>query len=302
MLTGRDLSLLPTFAAVVRRGSFTAAARDLHLTKSVVSDQVRALERSLGVRLLERTTRRLRLTQVGEQVMATATTVLAAAEELASAVESDRQRPTGTLRVTAPHDLASSVVAAAFGQLARKHADLRFDLVSSDAPQDLVGEGIDVALRLGVMRQQGLVVRRLSREPEVIVAAGGLAERFAGAARPSHLGDLPWLGHASLDFGTTWTFRSASGATDAVAVAPRSLANSTEGLRQLMLGGLGAALLPLYVVRRDLDAGRAVQLCPAWHHRILALHAVLPNRKPPPRTRVFLDALPPLLAAHGFSG
>jgi len=193
------------------------------------------------------------------------------------------------------------VVAAAFGQLASKHADLRFEIVSSDAPQDLVGDGIDVALRLGVMRQQGLVVRRLSSEPEVIVAAGGLAERYGGASRPSQLGELPWVGHAGLDFGSTWKFRSGSGASDAVAVTPRALANSTEALRQLMLGQVGAALLPLYAVRRDLDHGAAVQLCPSWHHRILTLHAVLPNRKPPPRTRAFLAVLSPLLAARGFS-
>jgi DNA-binding transcriptional LysR family regulator len=300
VITGRDLALLPTFAAVVRRGSFTQAARDLKLTKSVVSDQVRALERSLGVRLLERTTRRLRLTQIGEQVLATATRVLEAAEALSGAVETHQERPTGTLRVTAPHDLATSVVAAAFGQLARQHPALRFELIASDTPRDLVDEGIDVAVRLGVIRQQAAVVRRLARVPEVIVAAGRIGERFGGATRPAHLKELPWIGHASLDFGGTWKFRSVTGASDAIAVAPRALASSTDALRQLVLAELGAAMLPLYAVREDLEAGRALRLCPAWHHRMITLYAVLPHRQPPARTRAFLTALTPLLPAHGF--
>ena len=271
MIRARDLALLPAFATVVRQGSFTAAARELRLTKSVVSDQVRALEESLGE-----------------------------AEELASAAQKSHQRPTGTLRVTAPHDLAVTVVAAAFESLGRAHPELRFEIVSSDAPRDLVGESIDVALRLGIVRQPGMVVRRLASEPEIIVAAGRLAERHGGATRPSALAGLPWVVHRGLDFGSTWKFRSASGAADAIAVEPRALVDSMAGLRQLVLGELGAAVLPRHAVREDLAAGRLQQLCSGWHHRVLTLHAVLPHRQSPPRTRAFLAVLAPLLAAHGF--
>src|SRR5438128_2393620 len=132
MLGPRDLPLLPVFVAVVRCGSFSAAARQLGIAKSVASQHVKALEERCGVRLLERTTRRMRLTQIGAQVFDAATTVVDSARAIGELIESEREAPTGTLRVTAPYDLGRTVVAPAAAALALRHPAVRVDLVLDD--------------------------------------------------------------------------------------------------------------------------------------------------------------------------
>lgn len=153
MLDPRDLPLLPVFVAVAQAGSFTGAARQLGLSKSVVSQHVRTLEERCGVRLFERTTRTLRLTQIGERVLEAALAVANAVKGLEQVVEVERQGATGTLRVTAPSDLGASVVAPVAAELAARHPDLRLDLVLDDGMRDLVAEGFDVAVRLGTIRE-----------------------------------------------------------------------------------------------------------------------------------------------------
>ena len=149
MISARDWPLLPVFVAVADAGSFTAAARELGLAKSVASVHVRTLEERCGVRLMERSTRRLHLTQVGERVLDAAREVLASVRSLEQVVEGHRDAPTGTLRVTLPLDPSlSAMIAPIAAALTREHAALKVDLAFDDAVHDLVDEGFDVALRL----------------------------------------------------------------------------------------------------------------------------------------------------------
>nr|WP_275936741.1 LysR family transcriptional regulator [Labilithrix luteola] len=168
----RDWPLLPVFVAVADAGSFTSAARQLGLAKSVVSLHVRTLEERCGVRLMERGTRRLHVTQVGEQVLDAAKEVLASVRSLEQVVEGHRNAPTGKLRVTLPLEPSlSAMVAPIAAALTQRYAALKVDLVFDDTVHDLVDEGFDLALRLGSVVESSYVVRRLASEPEIVAAS-----------------------------------------------------------------------------------------------------------------------------------
>jgi DNA-binding transcriptional LysR family regulator len=300
VIEARDLPLLPVFAAVVRHGSFTAAARELGLAKSVVSQHLRTLEERCGVRLIERTTRHLRVTQVGEQVLEAATSVIDAVHTIEQVLDAHTGSPTGTLRVTAPHDLGASIVTPIAARLASEYPALRLDLVFDDAQRDLVAERFDLALRLGPLRDSGWVVRRLGVEPEVIVGSPALPMAVLAAARPLALCDAPWLAHALLELRKVWTFRNDDGASEEISVTPRAVVNAADAIRSLVLAGAGLAVLPLHMVAADIAAGRLKRVCSGWFRRKISLQALLPTRHIPPRARLFLAAASTILRDTGF--
>lgn len=298
MVQPRDLPLLMVFAHVTRLGSFTAAARELGLSKSVVSDQVRALEERCGVRLLERSTRRLRPTQIGEQVVAAAASVADAARDLEALLEEHRSAPVGTLRIATTYDLGPRLVVPVAARLAASHPALRIDVASDDSPQDLIAGRFDLAVRLGAPRESGQVVRRLALIPEPIVAAPALADAWAHAARPRELAGAPFARHALLSRGETMTFLGPRGEQEALVVTQRAQANTGEGVRALLLAGVGVGALPEYLIADDLARGALRRLCPGWVWKQVALYAELPSaRRKPRRVQLFLDALKAACAA-----
>lgn len=302
VLSPQDLPLLAVFAAVVRHGSFTGAARELGLAKSVVSHHIGTLEERCGVRLLERSTRSLRLTQVGEQVLAAAQGVVDGVREVERALEEHREIAAGTLRVTSTHDLGARILAPAAARLAAAHPSLRVELVSEDGLHDLIAGGFDVALRLGAAPDSSLVMRKLGSEPEIIVASPALAARFQEAERPSELAGAPWITHSKIPTAGVWRFKNDAGEKDEIHVERRATANTGEGVRALASGGVGLAAMPLFMVKSDIASGRLVRVCPNWHLRQLTLYAVLPSKdKMPARVRAFLGVLREVCAERGFS-
>jgi DNA-binding transcriptional LysR family regulator len=301
LLAPRDLPLVPVFVAVADCGSFTAAARRLGLAKSVVSEHVRTLEARCGVRLLERSTRRLRLTQVGEQVLDAAKTVLASVRSLEQVVAGHRDAPTGTLRVTLPHDpLLSAMVAPIAASLTRQHPDLNVELVLDDAIHDLVEEGFDVGLRLGAVTESSYIVRRLASEPEIIVASPLVMDQHDDVSSPRDLAGAPWVVHTGLPVRSSRTFRSQRGEKAQVGVKVAATTNTQVALRDLLVAGAGFGIAPLHSVRDDISAGRLEHVCPGWTHRKLFLYALLPTRQSPPRVRLFLAQLPAAASQLGF--
>jgi DNA-binding transcriptional LysR family regulator len=290
MLQPRDLPLLPVFVAVVGHGSFTAAARELGLAKSVVSQHVRALEARCGVRLLERTTRSVRITQIGEQVLEQARAVMASVRSLDDVLQSHRDAPSGTLRVTAPQELGVAV-AAVGAQLCRAHSALTFDLLVDDSKRDLVADRIDVAIRIGPPEASSYIRRRIGVEPEILVASPALAGAYPDLAQPRQLQGAPWIAHSMLRPRGTWVFVTASGARQQIDVALRVSASATDAVIAACRAGAGFAVLPRHMVAAEIAGGGLVQVCPTWFRRNVTLHALLPSRQPPPRASLFLTAL-----------
>lgn len=301
MLTPQDLPLLAVFTTVIRVGSFTAAARELGLSKSVVSHHIATLEERCGVRLVERTTRTLRLTQVGERVMEAAATVIAGVREVERALEEHRDVAAGTLRVASTHDLGVRILAPAAARLAVAHPALHVELHCDDGMHDLVAGGFDLALRLGATVDSSHIMKKLGSEPEVIVGSPALAERFKHATRPSELVGALWVHHSRIATTSVQRFRNERGDRDEIHSERRALANTGDGVRALAAGSVGLATMPLFMVSADIEAGRLVRVCPEWFVRQLTLFALLPSSENlPARVRAFLTILREVCAESGF--
>lgn len=301
MFSARDLTVLPVFVAVARSGSFTVAARELRLSKSVVSQHVRRLEERCGARLLERTTRQVHVTQVGERVLDAAKLVLHAVETLDQVARGEHDNADGTLRVALPNDGALiGLVSSIAAELMRQHPALHVDLTVSDTVQDLVEAGLDVALRLGRLRSSSYVVNQLGSEPEIIVSSSSVFVELSKAQNPRDLAGVPWIAHSALGVRSTLSLRSDDGRKVQIAVDVRATANTGPSVRDLVLAGAGLAFLPAHLVRDDLKEGRLVHLCRRWFHQRLKLHALTPTKKTPRRVQLFLSALRDAAGSLGF--
>lgn len=287
MISALDGPLLIAFAAVVRHGSFSGAAAELKLSKSVVSDRVRQLEERCGARLMERTTRRLRLTATGQAVLDAAHQVTDVLAHLDRRLAEARLEPAGVLRVATTIDLAPQLVAPVVARMVRAWPKLRVEIVADDRAHDLLARNIDVAVRLGAPKSSTFVSRKLATLTEPIVASPALAEVLGPVTRPRDLAAAPWVRHALLPAGPM-RFTGPDAAEDELTPQVRAEANTGAAVLALMLAGAGVGVFPIHGLRAHLDAGRLVALCPGWIWKTVSLYALMPSR---PTANPAVDAL-----------
>ncbi|MFK8003288.1 MAG: LysR family transcriptional regulator [Polyangiales bacterium] len=299
MLEARDQHLLFVFAAIVRNGSFTRAAAELGVTKSVVSTHLRTLEERLGVRLMERTTRQQRLTEVGSKVYQTAERMVSLSATVSSLVESRHEGPMGTLRVGAQTDLGAHFVTPVLAALCEEYPALDVDVFYDDRKIDLIDTSVEVTVRLGVPKDSQLVVKKIASDEEIIVAAPALHQKWS-PAKPGDLRDAPWLAHREV-LSRRVVFRGPKGArAELSAVRHRALVSTARAAIDLARAGVGFVVLPEILVRALLREGALVRVLPGWRRRKVGVYVVRPSRDhTPPRVRVFIDAMTKALSAHG---
>jgi DNA-binding transcriptional LysR family regulator len=284
------LAELEAFAAVVETGGFTAAARVLGRTTSAVSKQVRSLEERLGVRLLNRTTRRVAPTEMGLAFRERVRGVLQDLEEAELAVGRLQQEPRGVLRVGAPLDFGRIALAGSLANFASRHPAVRLEVELADRFVDVVEEGFDVVVRIANLPDSSLVARRMGPCRRLLCAAPSYLEANGRPVRPADLTSHTVIAYAYEQTGR-WTFRGADGET-ALAVAPRHRANNGEMIRRMLLEGLGVALLPTFLAGDDLRAGRLEALFPDLLDADTAIWALTPHRKLlATKVRLLLDHL-----------
>lgn len=271
------LAELEAFAAVAEAGGFTAAARALGRTTSGVSKQVRALEERLGVRLLNRTTRRVSLTEIGSAFLERARGVLDDLDAAELAVGQLQEEPRGVLRVGAPMDFGRIALAGSLARFAVRHPELRLQVELADRLVDVVDEGYDVVVRIANLADSSLVARRLGPCRRVLCAAPSYLEARGRPERPAELREHSIVGYA-YEQSQRWRFSSQDG-EERVGVEPRHRANNGELIRSLLLEGLGIALLPTFLVGDDLRAGRLEPVLPGLLDADTAIWAVTPHRK-----------------------
>lgn len=277
------------FVAIVRHGSFAAAADALGMARSTVSEHIRTLEAGFGVRLLERTTRKLRLTEEGELLYARMSSAVSAWEDVCAAFDERRDAPSGNLRITAPSGLASSLVAPVLCELLRAHPAVSTDLVVADDILDLIAEHIDVAVRMAPLEDSRFVARLLGQDSRIFVASPALASSLG--TDDEALTASPWVAHSSVPSPVVDVWRD-DGTRLAVRPHYRAHSSSSEGEIALVAGGAGIALLPSTLVAAALARGELVQVFPHHRGRGLPIYAVYPSRGlMPARTRAFLDLL-----------
>ncbi len=286
-----DFAGLAVFAQVVEARSFSAAARSLGMSKSAVSKRVARLEDRLGARLLNRTTRRLSLTEVGAAFYERCARIVSELEEAELAVTRLSSEPRGTLKLNAPVTFGQLQIAPAVPELLARHPELRIDMLLSDRVVDLVEEGFDLAIRLGPLPDSTLVARRLAPDRRVVCATPGYLERHGRPRTPAELETHNCLGYSFLGTQSEWRFRGPRGERPQ-RVRGNFQANNGEVLRAALLEGLGLALMPTFIVGRDLAAGRLELVLEDYELPPGGVHAVYPHgRHLSPKVRAFVDFL-----------
>jgi DNA-binding transcriptional LysR family regulator len=284
------LQEITIFARVVGTGSLSAAARDLGMSPAVISRRLAALEARLGVRLVNRTTRSLHLTDEGAAYYETCTRVLAEIQEADEAVSAGRAEPRGILRIALPAAFGNQYVAPLVPKFAERYPDVQLALSLSDRTVNVVEEGFDLAIRIADLADSSLAARKLAPNRRVVCASPAYLLRHGTPLTPEDLAKHNCL---ATDFSMNWDYRTPDGKPGSVRVTGRYACDNWEVLREWAVAGLGIALKSTWDVRRHLEDGSLVALLPGYNFAgDVAIYAVYPHRRHlPAKTRAFIEFL-----------
>lgn len=273
------LEAMRVYCAVIEAGGFASAAERLGVSTSAVSRHVAQLEAHLGVRLLNRTTRRMSATDEGFAYFERCTQLLADLDETEATVAGEALRPRGRLRLTAPVAFSVQRLAPAFAAFAKVYPDLQLDLVLSDHLVDLAEEGLDLAIRVGRVGGDNLVARRIGETQLLIAAAPEYLARAGTPQRPEDLAGHACLTYANAASGSQWVFENAAGETASVRIAGPVNSNNSSVLAEVAAAGGGIVRAPCFVLQSPIGQGRLVRLLPDWGAQRLPIHVVYPSRR-----------------------
>lgn len=269
-----ELRALAIFAKVVEVGSFRSAANFLNLSPSVVSHHVAQLEARLGVTLLYRSTRQLSLTYEGEKLFASAKEMLLAAENGLNSIAYDSLEPSGKLNLTVPALLTRSELVKDIAAFVKIFPKVTFSISFSDVQQDLIREGIDLAIRIGDLKDSTLKSKRLFDLKRKLVVAPTYKIDRPSPHRPQDLLDWDWIGLKMRQ--NTKTLININGKTFLIEFEPRIIADSVDAVCQLAIAGLGLATPPSFLVEEALRKGQLVEPLSEWHAQSLPVYAIWP--------------------------
>lgn len=284
-----QLKSLAVFAKTVELGSFRKAALALSLSPSVISHHVSMLERSLGLPLLYRSTRRLALTPDGEALYDAVREMLEAAERGLDAVSGRSESPSGLLRITAPAFLAETKFCRALAAFSKEHPKVKLSIAFTDARRDLLRDGLDVAIRVGTLEDSTNKSRKLADMRRVLV---GSSRYMRDRAMPRTLRELDAWDFVRLSPRAAEITMTPPGRKKPVTLgfAPRISVDSAAAIREMVLAGAGLAVLPDLLVRSDLARGSLVEVLPGWRIPLVGVHAVWPgNAQRPGLTLRFVE-------------
>ena len=301
------LRAMSTFVRVVETGSFSAVAREQNSTQSAVSKQVAALERALGAKLLNRTTRSLALTDDGTRYFENARRLVAEIADAESALRRGEQQLTGWLRVGASVGYGGRVLMPLMQSILAEYPGLKIDLKLNDGFIDLVEEGIDVAVRIGDLVDSSLVARRVATTYRALVASRhylrSLPKTLRSLREPSDLVHHNCIVYTELATRNEWVFAAGSGAdaplgsTQSVRVHGNLQTNSSESVRAAVLGGMGISYAPKWHFSEEIKSGEVQVLLPEWLSQPVPVHLVSPlQRRYVAKVKVFGDYVAQRLA------
>ncbi len=292
-----DFLDLKIFARVVEAGSLSAAGRELHISPTVVSKRLTRLEEQLGARLLQRTTRQLTLTEIGEGYHERIVKVLDALEEAESFV-SGTGAPRGTLRISAPTSFSRLHIAPRLKEFFERYPDIRLELVLSDDYVDLVGGGFDVVVRIGSLEDSSMVARRLAPNRRIFCAT---PEYLAKHGEPQHVDELAQHNLLAASAQVEWRVDGPEGS---VVLRPHGMlqTNSAEVVREAVVSGLGIGLRSTWDVSNELRTGVLRRILPAYAGSDkVSIYAIYPSRRlVPPKVRAFVDYLAELFSPEPY--
>jgi len=287
-----DFEGLAIFAKVVELRSFAAAAGELALSKATVSKAVGRLEKRLGARLFNRTSRRLALTDAGQKLSARAGRLLADGEAAENEALAQSVSPRGLVRLAVPMTFGVKSVAPILPEFLQAYPDVSIDLHLSDAMVDLIGEGFDAGLRIARLPDSSLIARRLCGVARYTVAAPAYLKRHGKPTHPMQLAQHKCFGYAYMTTPDVWHYSNAAGEQASVRPAGQLRVNNGEALLPAVIAGLGIADLPDFIVNDAIEAGEIEVILKGWKQAEGAVHLVTPPGGPrPARVEVLADFL-----------
>ncbi|HSY08718.1 MAG TPA: LysR family transcriptional regulator [Steroidobacteraceae bacterium] len=290
----QDLTAMLLFAKVVEHGSYSAAARATGLQISKLSRRIAELERHLGVRLLQRTTRKVSVTDVGRTYYLHCAALAAEAAAAQEAIERTRSAPQGLVRMSCPISLIQGTVGPILARFLIAHPLVNVYVEMTNRRVDLVEEGFDIALRVRTppLEASDLAMRKLSDSAAMLVASPAFLDTHERPAHPRDLARLPTLSTTTPGDKYSWHFREKDCTPITVTHAPRLMTDSFEALRAAATAGVGVAYLPQFVVQESVSAGALERVLPDFSLPPGLLHAVFPSRRGMvPAVRALIDAL-----------
>jgi DNA-binding transcriptional LysR family regulator len=290
--TADRIELMETFVRIVDAGNLSAAAAQLGTTQPTVSRRLQTLERSLGVRLLRRSTHSMTLTEDGQRCLARARELLANWHAFESDLRGVGAEPEGTLRVVVPHAFGQQQLVAPLVDYLARYPRVNVEWLLHDRRPDFIVEGIDCAIHVGEVDDPTAVAIRLSEVPRIVVAAPTLVPPPSTASTPADLATLPWLAMRTYYRTEVALWRVDGTESARFAIQPRIGTDSLYALRTAALAGVGAAIVSAWVVADDIAQGRLLHLAPQWRAEPLPVYLVYPYaRFHPARLVRFLDLM-----------
>ena len=285
-----DITELRTFVSIIGAGSLSAAAREMDLALSVVSKRLASLERRTEARLIARSTRRLALTEEGQDLYERAQRILAEVDDAEAVLTSGRVEPRGLLRVSAPQAFGRAHVAPVCRDLVSAHPKISIDLQLTDRMVDLIEEGIDVVVRIGPPKDSRLVLRKFIDDFRIVVGAPEYLERHGVPMTPADLEAHDCVHYRGV--GTHWRLVGPGGQAIEVRAASRLRSNSGQVALDWALAGSGLVMNSWVDLEPELRTGRLVHVLPEWRSDPAPVCALFPStRQLPSRVRLFIDGM-----------
>jgi DNA-binding transcriptional LysR family regulator len=280
---------MTVFAKAVELGSFSAAGDALHMSSQLVGKHVQTLEHHLGVRLLNRTTRRHHLTEIGASYYERVKVILAEVESAEGLAAETRAVPRGRLRVNAPVTFGVHALAPRLQEYLTANPEVTVDLSLSNGYVDAIEEGFDIVFRIGELADSSLIARELAPYQLVLCAAPGYLERHPPIRTLTDLSGHECLGFSHTELRTHWTLDGPDGRVT-IPVSGRFMANHGEAMLAIAKAAMGIMLQPLELVRAELDSGSLVRVLPKYSAPTRPMHILYaPDRRLTPKLRSFID-------------
>lgn len=296
--TADRLELMQTFLRIVDAGSLSSAAAQLGTTQPTVSRRLQALERSLGLRLLQRSTHAMKLTEDGARCYERAKELLASWELLQADLRGASDEPEGTLRVVVPHAFGQRLLVGPLTEYLNRHARVSVEWLLHDRAVNFVADGIDCAIHVGEVHDPSVVAIHVAEVPRIVVAAPSVLAGGPVPTHPDELARLPWLSLRTFYRNEVSLTHEASGEVQPVVFHPRVSTDSLYALRSAAVNGLGVCVASSSVLQDELTRGRLLHLVPHWRAAPLPMYLLYPSaRFHPARLRAFVKLMRETLPA-----
>ncbi|QIG51547.1 LysR family transcriptional regulator [Nordella sp. HKS 07] len=290
----QDLNDLRYFVDVVEQNGFAAAARKLGMPRSRLSRRIGLLEERLGVRLIQRSTRRFAVTDIGREYYRHCVAMTVEADAAQEAIDRMKSEPQGVVRMSCPSSVIYFQLGEIIASFVADHPKVEVQLESTNRRVDVISEGFDLSIRVRFppLEDSDLVIRKLAESRQRLVASPALLKGNSRALVPADLSTLPSLAWEPASLEHEWRLEDAQGATSVIRHRPRFITEDMVALRLATLQGVGVCQLPTFVVQEDLRAGKLIDVLPGWAPRSGIIHAAFPSRRRLlPSVRALLDRL-----------